>query len=164
MIQVQVSQRMRLSILNHLLPLGLLIGINVQRGVVYVDPYQDTYNIICQPVRFLSIHSEYVAIILTSSTIYSIRISVYSPPDILLDVTHLFFCLLCRLYFVCFLSSILFANKYVQRSVEMYHRTRRHQEFRYYQRNKLLATYATPPSFNLLFDHFLIYLRYWVWS
>ena len=41
-------------------------------------------NRICRPVRVFPIHPEYVAIILTSSTIADIRISVYSLLNILL--------------------------------------------------------------------------------
>ena len=44
-------------------------------------------NRICRPVSFSSIHPEYVAIILTSTTIADPRISVYSPLHILLDAT-----------------------------------------------------------------------------
>ena len=43
-------------------------------------------NIICRPVIYFSIHPKYVAIILTISTISAIRISFYSPLNILLDV------------------------------------------------------------------------------
>ena len=72
-------------------------------------------NIICRPVRFFSIHPEYVAVILTSSTIAAFKISVYSPLYILLDATpawyQAFRCLLRGLYFVRFLSSSLFVNK-----------------------------------------------------
>ena len=43
-------------------------------------------NKCCRPVRFF-FHPDYVAIILTSSTIAAIRISVYSPLNIIFDAT-----------------------------------------------------------------------------
>ena len=44
-------------------------------------------KIICQTVRFFSIHPEYVAIILTFSTIAAIRVSIYPPMNILVRAT-----------------------------------------------------------------------------
>ena len=42
-------------------------------------------NRICRPVRFFSIHPEYVDVNLTSSTIAAIMVSIYSPLDIIFD-------------------------------------------------------------------------------
>ena len=42
-------------------------------------------NRICRPVSSFSIHPEYVAIVLTRTTIAAIMISVYSPLHVLLD-------------------------------------------------------------------------------
>ena len=56
--------------------------------VAYIDPYQDPYEYHLSTSEVLSIHPEYVAIILTSSTIAAIRISVYSPLNILFVVRY----------------------------------------------------------------------------
>ena len=51
------------------------------------NPTSILMNRISGTLRFIYIHPEEVVIILSSSTIDAIRISVYSPLNILLDVT-----------------------------------------------------------------------------